>query len=164
MGCSNGSSGPTSRRPCAQGPHRREPDHHARTAAGQCRVAHGSRRLAGAGMPDRASRPREGEWKTRSISLRYLVEVGEDIALRDDMRDNTMVLEARNVAQSRGPVPWLELDRENFKGRVMACSASGRYPDAGDERATDRRTLFQVSSRIYTISWWLLRYSRKEGW
>ncbi len=50
----------------------------------------------------------------------YLVRVGEEIALRDDMRDNTMVLEARNVAQSRNAVPWIELDRENFKGRVIS--------------------------------------------
>jgi len=50
----------------------------------------------------------------------YLVRVGEEIAIKDDMRDNTMVLEARNVAQSRNAVPWIELDRENFKGRVIA--------------------------------------------
>jgi small subunit ribosomal protein S4 len=50
----------------------------------------------------------------------YLVRVGEEIALRDDMHDNTMVLEARNVAQSRNAVPWIELDRENFKGRVIS--------------------------------------------
>jgi len=50
----------------------------------------------------------------------YLVKVGEEIAIKDNMRDNTMVLEARNVAQSRNAVPWIELDRENFKGRVIA--------------------------------------------
>lgn len=50
----------------------------------------------------------------------YLVRVGEEIAIKDDMRDNTMVLDARNVAQSRNAVPWIELDRENFKGRVIA--------------------------------------------
>ena len=50
----------------------------------------------------------------------YLVRVGEEIAIKDNMRDNTMVLEARNVAQSRNAVPWIELDRENFKGRVIA--------------------------------------------
>jgi small subunit ribosomal protein S4 len=49
----------------------------------------------------------------------YLVRVGEEIALRDDMYQNTMVLEARNVAQSRNAIPWIELDRENFKGRVI---------------------------------------------
>jgi len=50
----------------------------------------------------------------------YLVRVGEEISLRDDMHQNAMVLEARNVAQSRNAVPWIELDRENFKGRVTS--------------------------------------------
>lgn len=50
----------------------------------------------------------------------YLVRVGEEIAIKDNMRENTMVLEARNVAQSRNAVPWIEIDRENFKGRVIA--------------------------------------------
>ena len=50
----------------------------------------------------------------------YLVSVGEEIALKDKMHQNTMVLEARNVAQSQNAVPWLEIDRENFKARVVA--------------------------------------------
>ena len=36
------------------------------------------------------------------------------------MHQNAMVLEARNVAQSQNVVPWLEIDRENFKARVVA--------------------------------------------
>jgi small subunit ribosomal protein S4 len=31
-----------------------------------------------------------------------------------------MVLESRNVAQSQNTVPWLEIDRDNFKARVVA--------------------------------------------
>ena len=50
----------------------------------------------------------------------YLVSVGEEIALKDKMHQNTMVLEARNVAQSQNVVPWLEIDRDNFKARVVA--------------------------------------------
>jgi small subunit ribosomal protein S4 len=50
----------------------------------------------------------------------YLVQVGQEIALKDKMRQNAMVLEARNLAQSQGTVPWLEIDRENFKARVVA--------------------------------------------
>ena len=50
----------------------------------------------------------------------YLVSVGEEISLKDKMHQNAMVLEARNVAQSQSAVPWLELDRENFKARVVA--------------------------------------------
>jgi small subunit ribosomal protein S4 len=50
----------------------------------------------------------------------YLVQVGDDIMLTDKMHQNAMVLEARNLAQSQNVVPWLELDRENFKARVIA--------------------------------------------
>ncbi len=48
----------------------------------------------------------------------YLVNVGEEIALKTDMHDNAMVLDARNVSQSRNAVPWLEVDKENFKAKV----------------------------------------------
>ena len=50
----------------------------------------------------------------------YLVSVGEEITLSDKMHQNAMVLEARNLAQSQNVVPWLELDRENFRARVIA--------------------------------------------
>ena len=36
------------------------------------------------------------------------------------MHQNAMVLEARNVAQSQNAVPWLEIDRENLRARVLA--------------------------------------------
>jgi small subunit ribosomal protein S4 len=48
------------------------------------------------------------------------VSAGEEISLKEKMHQNTMVLEARNVAQSQNAVPWLEIDRENFKARVVA--------------------------------------------
>ena len=50
----------------------------------------------------------------------YLVSVGEEIILKEKMHQNTMVLEARNLAQSQNAVPWLEIDREHFKARVVA--------------------------------------------
>ena len=50
----------------------------------------------------------------------YLVNVGEEIAIKEKMHQNTMVLEARNLAQSQGVAPWLDIDRENFKARVVA--------------------------------------------
>ena len=50
----------------------------------------------------------------------YLVSVGEEITLSDKMHQNAMVLEARNLAQSQNVVPWLEMDRENFRSRVIA--------------------------------------------
>lgn len=50
----------------------------------------------------------------------FLVSVGDEITLKPKMHQNTMVLEARNVAQSQNMVPWLEIDRDNFKARVVA--------------------------------------------
>ncbi len=50
----------------------------------------------------------------------YLVNVGDEITLTDKMHQNAMVLEARNLARSQNVAPWLEIDRENFKARVIA--------------------------------------------
>jgi small subunit ribosomal protein S4 len=50
----------------------------------------------------------------------YLVVVGEEIAMKEKMHQNAMILEARNVAQSQNSVPWLEQDREQFKAKVVA--------------------------------------------
>ena len=50
----------------------------------------------------------------------YLIAMGQEIALKDKMHQNTMILEARNVAQSQNIVPWLEIDREHCKARVIA--------------------------------------------
>ena len=50
----------------------------------------------------------------------YSVSVGEEISLKEDMHQNAMVLESRNVAQSQSGVPWLDQDREKFKARVVA--------------------------------------------
>ncbi len=50
----------------------------------------------------------------------YLVKIGDEVSLKPHMHQNAMVLESRNVAQSQGSVPWLEMDRENFKARVVA--------------------------------------------
>jgi small subunit ribosomal protein S4 len=50
----------------------------------------------------------------------YLVTVGEEIVLKDDMHQNAMVLEARSLSQSQGAANWLEIDRENLRARVLA--------------------------------------------
>jgi len=50
----------------------------------------------------------------------YLVSAGEEIILSGKMHQNAMVLDARNVAQSQNVVPWLEIDRDNAKARVVA--------------------------------------------
>ena len=50
----------------------------------------------------------------------YLVKVGDEVSIKDKMHQNAMVMEARNVAQSQNTVPWLELNREEFKAKVVA--------------------------------------------
>jgi small subunit ribosomal protein S4 len=50
----------------------------------------------------------------------YLVSAGEELVLTEKMHQNTMVLEARNVAQSQNVVPWLEIDRDQARARVVA--------------------------------------------
>ncbi len=49
----------------------------------------------------------------------YLVTIGEEIALKDKMKQNAMVLEARQIAQAQPP-SWLEIDRGNCKARVIS--------------------------------------------
>jgi small subunit ribosomal protein S4 len=50
----------------------------------------------------------------------YLVSAGEELLLNEKMHQNAMVLDARNVAQSQNVVPWLEIDREHARARVVA--------------------------------------------
>ena len=50
----------------------------------------------------------------------YLVNVGEEISIKEKMHQNAAVLDARNVAQSQNAVPWLEQQREQFKAKVVA--------------------------------------------
>ncbi len=50
----------------------------------------------------------------------YQINVGEEIAIKEKMHQNAMIMEARNVAQSQNAVPWLEQDREQFKAKVVA--------------------------------------------
>ena len=50
----------------------------------------------------------------------FLVSVGDEITMKDSMKENAMVLEARNLAQSQGSMPWLDIDRENLRAKVIA--------------------------------------------
>ncbi len=50
----------------------------------------------------------------------FEVKPGMEIALRDKMRANAFVTEALDTAQGRGVPAWLELDVENFRGKVLA--------------------------------------------
>ena len=48
------------------------------------------------------------------------VKPGMEVALKQEMRANPFVVEALDTAQGRGVPAWLELDAENFKGKVLA--------------------------------------------
>jgi small subunit ribosomal protein S4 len=50
----------------------------------------------------------------------YLVSVGEEISLKDGMKENTMILQARDTSQSQPMARWLEIDRENHRAKVIA--------------------------------------------
>ncbi len=50
----------------------------------------------------------------------YLIGVGDEIVLKDKMRENAMVLQARDVSQSQAIAPWLDVDRENLRAKVVA--------------------------------------------
>jgi ribosomal protein S4 len=79
-------------------------------------MARGSGVLSFAGAAACAARACPREWKEGQHS----VSVGEEVAIKEKMHQNAMVLEARNVAQSQSAVPWLEQEREQFKAKVVA--------------------------------------------
>jgi small subunit ribosomal protein S4 len=57
----------------------------------------------------------------RRVNLPSLqVKPGNEIAVKEDMKTNLFVVDALDTAQGRGVPPWLELDAEAFKGRVLA--------------------------------------------
>ena len=50
----------------------------------------------------------------------FQVSVGQEIMLRDDMRENAMILQARDTSQSQPMAPWLDIERENHRAKVVA--------------------------------------------
>jgi small subunit ribosomal protein S4 len=48
----------------------------------------------------------------------FLVRVGDDIQVRESSRKVERIQEALETVARRGVPPWLELDKENFKGTV----------------------------------------------
>lgn len=50
----------------------------------------------------------------------FQVRPGMEVALKEAMRSNVFVVDALDTAQGRGVPPWLELDAEGFKGKVLA--------------------------------------------
>jgi small subunit ribosomal protein S4 len=50
----------------------------------------------------------------------YEVSVGEEIAIREGSRKVPILEIARDFASHQPAPVWLEIDRENYKGRVIA--------------------------------------------
>src|SRR5690348_5081932 len=50
----------------------------------------------------------------------FAVSVGDEIAIRDNSRKLTMLEQARDFTSHQPAANWLEVDRENLKGRVTA--------------------------------------------
>ena len=50
----------------------------------------------------------------------YLVNIGDEVTLKDALRQNPMVLEAQNLARSQEAAPWLEVDRQALRARVVS--------------------------------------------
>ena len=50
----------------------------------------------------------------------YQVNVGDEVSIKPKMLQNAMVMEARNVAQGMNLAPWLEIDRDAGKAKVVA--------------------------------------------
>ncbi len=48
----------------------------------------------------------------------FLVKIGDDVQVREGSRKVERILEAVETVARRGVPPWLELDKENFKGTV----------------------------------------------
>jgi small subunit ribosomal protein S4 len=50
----------------------------------------------------------------------YQISVGEEIAIREASRKLTILESAKEFASHQNAVNWLEIDRDNYKGRVTA--------------------------------------------
>ena len=50
----------------------------------------------------------------------YQVSVGEEIAIREDSRKLPILEQAKEFASHQNAPNWLEIDRDNYKGRVLS--------------------------------------------
>jgi small subunit ribosomal protein S4 len=50
----------------------------------------------------------------------YQVSVGEEIAIREGSRKLPILEQAKEFASHQNPPTWLEIDRDNYKGRVIS--------------------------------------------
>jgi small subunit ribosomal protein S4 len=50
----------------------------------------------------------------------YLVKVGDQVTLKEKSREMPLISESLETVARRGIPQWLELDRDNFAGNIMA--------------------------------------------
>jgi small subunit ribosomal protein S4 len=50
----------------------------------------------------------------------YLIKVGDQVTLKEKSREMPLISESLETVARRGIPQWLELDRDNFAGNVMA--------------------------------------------
>jgi small subunit ribosomal protein S4 len=50
----------------------------------------------------------------------YQVAVGEEIAIRENSKKLGLLEQAKEFAAHQNAPGWLEIDRDNFKGKVLA--------------------------------------------
>jgi small subunit ribosomal protein S4 len=50
----------------------------------------------------------------------YQISVGDEIAIREASRKLTILEQAKDFASHQSAPSWLEIDRDNYKGRVLS--------------------------------------------
>ncbi len=50
----------------------------------------------------------------------YEVSVGEEVAIREGSRKLPILEQAKEFASHQNPPAWLEIDRDNYKGRILS--------------------------------------------
>ena len=76
----------------------------------------------------------------------YLIVAGAKRSLlKEKMHQNTMILEARNVAQSQNVVPVAGDRPRTLQGARGGTAQARERSDAAVHRATDRRAVFEVA-------------------
>ncbi len=71
------------------------------------------------GPPARPSRPRAGE-RTQGQHPVYQVEAGDEIMIRENSRKLPVLELAKEFSGHQAVPTWLEVDRDNYRGRVLS--------------------------------------------
>jgi hypothetical protein len=86
----------------------------------------------------------------------YNVKPGDIIEIKAKSRNLEVIKESLEKAQHRGIPPWLELDAENMKGKVLQCSFERRdtcfSSTVGRELYSKLVTAVQKLRSFYTLN------------